>query len=201
MGRGAGGGGRSGGNGNARSFSTDSPADAVRGADIMSGEQSGWERSLTPGEAEAIDLYTDSNFGDEINRYMRTGDTVELPVDEVSPVADKLNNALSRNKIAQDTETYRGMGEKTYQNLANMKVGDEGSWKSFQSVSLSQRYADWFRTGSAQSVRVIVSKGTQGAYISRLGSYGGEYEVLLNSGTRWKVVGKSGGIITIKTIP
>jgi len=194
-------GGSSKGGSQPRNFSSDNPEDAVFGADLLSKEQSEWENSLTVYDINIIDEYTDTNISSEVNTYLLRGYTNEIPEEDAIAISERLHEIISRNKTKEDFIVYRGVGEKLYNSLKNKDIGDKFLWKGFTSTSLAERYASWMgQKPDIPALKIIVSKGTEGAYIGRIGSYPGEYEFLINSGTMFEIVDNKSNQITLRTV-
>lgn len=145
----------------------------------------------------------------EINDYLRHPEKyVEVDGvtrDIVAGQAGLMDEAfVDAPEIPEGTVMWRGVGSETGERIAAMKVGDICSDQGFQSHTIAPEVANrfskgWFEEGWADHpiepggpqvhntiIRAISGKGVKGIY----GGLVGEFEVVVNRGTRWKVVGK-----------
>jgi hypothetical protein len=159
---------------------------------------------------EGINYYQGSG-GVAINDYLRDPDHYEANflrhdsdkesiVRSVGYMDEAFNNAPS---APEGTVMWRGVGEKSGFKIASMEVGDICDDKGFQSHSLSANVAEnfskgWFTPGWEDQplstklevhrtiIRAVVGKNTKVVY----GGVIGEFEMLVNRGTKWKVAAK-----------
>lgn len=156
-----------------------------------------------------IGYYQGSGYH-EINDYLRHpekfADKTGTEVDTIAGYSAMVDEAFNEAPpIPEGTMLWRGVGTNTGEAISKMEIGDVCEDKGFQSYTIAPEVADrfgktWFEDGAFDKpitpsdplishetiIRAVAGKGVKGIY----GGLRGEYEMLVNRGTKWKVVGK-----------
>lgn len=135
-------------------------------------------------EQGAISDYKGSGFG-SINRQARkTG--------QLDAKGKKIQSWLSRAELPEDVTLYRGV---TAEYAAVLKsILDEGTVfrdRGFSSTSTSDAFAENWKKGHSSGellLKIDAKKGQQGAAIKPAGANDGEYEILLQADSKFKVL-------------
>lgn len=120
-----------------------------------------------------------------IQNYNRTGKTGgRLGLKDLT---GKIDSAINANRIPRDIQTFRGIGG---EQVLGLKKGATFSDRGFVASSLSLETAKLYARSRDDGaiLRVAIPRGTRAAYVQ-----GGETEVLLGRGTRFRVTGISRG--------
>ncbi len=109
--------------------------------------------------------------------------------------AEDLGRVIRRSTLESDATLYRGMSGKPAVALSKLPVGSEFSIPCFQSTSASLKTAVKFADEGGRSpvvFKIQAPKGTQALPIEKFAALkaGSEREMVLNSGLRYRVVGK-----------
>lgn len=151
-----------------------------------------WAQSLSPAEKAAIEGYAGEHF-ETVNRMMRTG---HAPADheayvQAHQVWQEGKKALAKASLPEDLVVYRGirdvhaaLGLKPGKDLVGVTIKD----KAFLSTSLSAISAASFARGpEAAILRIVAPKGSRGASVAGLTSFGSEREILFHPGSKMKI--------------
>lgn len=156
-----------------------------------------WAESLSEQEMDDIHYYTSTTSFAPMNAVLRHREAALRDngpewVEQYEPRIANMQDALSRASVPHDQIVHRGVDENYFHNvLGNVPVGGTFVDKGFVSTALREDTEFGHRT-----LRILVPKGTQGAFMSsRLSSYDHEAELLLNAGTRFMKVGDQGGVL------
>lgn len=171
-----------------------------------------YEIKLSARQKGALDLYMRRDY-QNINPYLRTG---KVPEGQEKNILDErikeISEALAIKPIPEDIIVYRRVGQgvfgygntgssatitfdkpKAFSNEKQISIeefreqlGSEFSDKAFMSTSLSSTDVSSFQFGRF-IFRINLPKGTRGAYVSELGGFKGEHEVILDKGTKLKI--------------
>lgn len=154
----------------------------------------GWEENLTDSQRAALDGYARQDYK-EINDYLRNqGGKGNEKLDEK---IKNISEALEQKSIPENVTVYRwcGMPEFGYQisdPLPSLKDFEEKFLntikedKGYLSTSLSSERLAAF--GSRKIIlRLQVPKGSTGAYLSAIGGFATEKEILLNKDNKYHI--------------
>ena len=134
-----------------------------------------YNQNFTDDQADAINTYVSEQY-QNINHYLRTGQGFKK---QYQPILQKINSAMSKNRLQHDVITYRGIS--TAQFMPNQ--GEVFQQKGFTSTSPHIYNAYNFARGKDKyMVKINVKKGTPAVYIG-----GGQKQLLLSSDTKFKV--------------
>ncbi len=154
-----------------------------------------WADSLSDNEKDAIRGYQQQTF-DQINGTLRG----HRPEDEKTPYYNEqtklIDDALASSRVPYNMTAYRGMVD------PGLSPGDVFEDKGFVSTSMSHSIAA-ARASQAENgivARIRVPQGTTGAYVETVTPID-QAELLLNRGTRYRVIGKSDdGMLDLEVI-
>lgn len=153
-----------------------------------------WAKNLTDSQREALDGYARQDYK-EINNYLRNqGGTGNEKLDaQIKNISESLRN----KPIPENITVYRwcGMSEFGYQisdPLPSLKDFQEKfsntikEDKGYMSTSLSSERLSAF--GSRKIIlRLQVPKGSTGAYLSAIGGFASEKEILLDKDSKYHI--------------
>lgn len=182
-GRQGGGGGGSNNVGDYKTFSNEDDAD--RFANTQLGRV---ERFASQSEVNALVDYSGDAYL-QINKELRSGRVLNS-----RDYIDAIDRAMARPD-AVTKENFTAMRGFHPDFFAGAKPGDVLIDRGYSSTSINPNHS-WY--GSA--ARVLIPKGTRGIYLERITENPGEYEFLLNRGTRFEVVSNKPGNIVVKVI-
>lgn len=145
-------------------------------------------------ELAALDRYREGGYG-QINGALRTGDgyyasnfpAQGTPMNYAADAVEVLDDAFRKApSVAEDVTTYRGVKGEFAERLRTGQV-DEFIDHGYVSTTMDAERAASF---GPTMVEVRVPKGTRGIYVDAvdLGRDLGEKELVLDRGTRWRVV-------------
>lgn len=151
----------------------------------------GFNKAWTKLDVSALKYYTGSAYS-EINQALRTDRTKEAR-EEVIKKIKQMDKAFKKTTLQEDMLVVRGSGYQAIGSENYVKatsdpsilVGMEIYDKGYMSTSIS--------TGGAFSgdiqLQIMLPKGTTNvAYVSDISSYRTEFELLLNRGTKLRVI-------------
>ena len=151
------------------------------------GETDTWSKNLSRSEIQAIQDYSENNYG-FINASLRDGKTDS----EYYKQGLKIEKALNKFDLKKNITVFRGdnggllpngEGKTVDELLAIAQKGLEFKTKNFVSSSVTHP----FEPRIAQYT-IKVPKGKRGAYIKKLSSFRDENEFLINRKTKFRVV-------------
>lgn len=181
MGGHGGGGGRSGRSGGGGGLSTESAMDSYA-EQVFSG--------LSPVEARSIEAYQTGDYA-AITHRLVTGETDRSADRHIA----QLDAVMKRSKTPVDATVYRGMSVDAANKVLgkNPKEGKTIKMKNFASTSLSKDISSKFGWSKSSLdprtpqhlLEIKAPKGTKGVYMKN----NFEKELLLNRGTKLKVIG------------
>lgn len=138
-----------------------------------------WLISLTEDEKEGIRKYSGSSYSD-INRCLRKGITDP----HWQKYIDSISNGLQKFELKEGIITYRGLQTNAFDGLEMSDIiGTEITDAAYMSTSLLGSGAF---SGNVQ-LELHVPPGKHGASIIPLSIFPGEYEFLLDKGTKYVV--------------
>lgn len=163
---------------------------------------SNWSNHLTANELADVNDYMRGGYT-AINNYLIANGPANNPNAELDAKITNLENALKREPLPSNLIVYRRSGPQEFgltltspeydfnkeANVAAFKEKWEGqtlSYPNFISTSISSVNMSAFAKRKIV-LRIALPKGTSGAYVSALPGYGGEYKVLLNHGSSFKI--------------
>lgn len=138
---------------------------------------------LSPEEVKSVAGYTSTDY-QWMNKDLRAG---KQPSARDAKYMAKLDSALSKNALEQDTTLYRGRRQLP----ADWKVGAVVTDKAYVSTSVSKQKADnGFAVGATPTlIQIKAPKGTKGMFTSATSSFSSEAEYLLPRNTQFKITG------------
>lgn len=136
----------------------------------------------TSEELNAIGIYKGSGYTG-MNSVLRKGQS--------NYKTDALKQWLEKSSLIEDTTVYRGIKADYAEVL--LSIIDDGSVfrdRGFISTTTSEQFAKDWKRGNSQGVLMTIraKKGQQAATIRDAGTHDGEYELLLQSDTRLRVL-------------
>jgi len=156
----------------------------------------GWSESLTEDETAAVNFYKDDSVS--INRVLRG--TKEFQYPKHREHSDQLTQAIAKGKVPHTLLAYRGAPWEFYAWLEEGQVfRDDG----FVSASITHQGAEDFadeqfaESGKSVRITVIVPKGATAAYVSHVNNDDQSDELLIQRGSRFKVLRVEGGRIVM----
>ena len=166
------------------------PTCSAGGAPVEFNHYSQWGKSLNPKQADAIEDYVGPSY-EEINSLLRSD---KWSTSSKQTTIRNITRAIeSAPPTPHDTEVYRGVDASF---LPSLKVGNEIEDKGFCSTAVDRADAESFAGASGGVLHIKVPKGTRAAFIDAVVKYRdedapSENELLLNRGSRFKVVARS----------
>lgn len=137
-------------------------------------------------DCEALNMYTHSGY-DVVNRKLRFGSYADSAYEfewkdaEVNKLLTGLDKSFQNAPtVPSNLIAYRGVNSRLFDNLA---VGDSFTDKGFVSTSI-----DPAQTMSGWQMEIRIPAGTKGIYIEQVSNVASEMELLLNRGTRFRVL-------------
>lgn len=149
-------------------------------------------RSMTKEEKEALRQYKGASMAwKALNDKMRGLAWKSRKYDEagLQNMERQLRGLMARTSLRESIAVYRGVVG------LDLKVGDTFVEKAFTSTSISRNVPELSGFGHGQGsqfLRIIVPKGARGIPISNIGGRVHELEYLIDAGTKFKVVGRTG---------
>lgn len=144
------------------------------------------ERCGTEIDCEAVRMYTHSGY-DVVNMQLRRGNyskstyASEWRPNEVKELLNSLDKTFkTAPTVPENIIAYRGVAAEAF---AGLKPGDKFIDKGFVSTTLNP---DEMRPGIKVEMRI--PKGTKGIYVEKISAVSSEMELLLNRGTKFKLV-------------
>ncbi|MDB3084253.1 iota toxin protein Ia [Clostridioides difficile] len=163
---------------------------------------SDWSNKLTPDELRDVNDYMRGGYT-AINNYLISNGSVNNPDAALDAKISNIENALKSKPIPSNLTVYRRAGapefglqisspEYNLNSEANVNAfkekweGKTLTYPNFVSTSIGSVNMSAF---SARKIvlRINIPKGSPGAYLSAVPGYAGEYEVLLNRGSKFKI--------------
>lgn len=153
---------------------------------LFGDEMTRWEFSLSHRQILALYNYTSKTDAD-INYFLRHNESgYDLRTTQfLRNQIDLISSALADFNLQHNIVVYRAQNE-----LFN--VGEEFTFKSFTSTSMSQEMLFGSQTAVQYEIEVPKGKG-RGAYIKNHSGFPNEYEFLLQRDTKVKVIRKLEG--------
>lgn len=163
---------------------------------------SDWSNKLTPNELADVNDYMRGGYT-AINNYLISNGPVNNPNPELDSKVNNIENALKRTPIPSNLIVYRRSGPQEFgltltspeydfnkiENIDAFKEKWEGkiiTYPNFISTSIGSVNMSAFAKRKI-ILRINIPKGSPGAYLSAIPGYAGEYEVLLNHGSKFKI--------------
>jgi len=157
---------------------------------------------LGAAEKDALQVYSGGEFED-INAHFREGDAVGP---RLSGIISKIDSAFKGSALPSDIVVYRAIDAEGWAAMQR-SIGAGGVLmdKSYTSTSLSRKAMESFsstmhRSGGAMALEIRVPKGTRAIYMPSLSEHPEEKELLLNRGTKYRVVSKTPRKIVMEVI-
>lgn len=139
--------------------------------------------ALTTAESSALRNYAVMTHID-INKFLRTGAAGSLSF--VKEEISGLDGAFAKAALSQSITVYRGITKNAFESIKNsFRVGNVMHDASFVSTTLNANYSKYF--GDHQ-IAISVPQGSKAIPMGALARWAHEGEVLLNRGTRFKVL-------------
>ena len=138
--------------------------------------------------SHAISAYKGSDYH-EMNALMRFG---ALEDQDTSAAADYVRKAtawLDKASTKEDTVVYRGIpGDVVSQYNKFAKVGRALVDDGFISTSTSKQFSDNWHHGGGLTLKINMPSGSKAATVRNEHESDGEYEVLLQRGTKFRII-------------
>lgn len=156
------------------------------------------DKNCPPIDCKALEDYTGGGYN-SLNKYLRHG---EFPPYEKTPgvVIDLQNNLDNSFKnaplVPENLVAYRAINKDVVKDL---KPGDTFRDKGFISTSISPKIVSYLDEGDL-GLEIRVPKGTKGIYVEKVSRFKGEKELLLNRGTKFRVIENSGNKAIIEVV-
>jgi hypothetical protein len=157
---------------------------------------------LGAAEKDALRVYSGGEFED-INAHFREGDAVGP---RLSGIISKMDSAFQSASLPSDTVVYRAIDAEGWAAMQrSIAVGGVLEDKAYTSTSLSPKAMASFsslmhRNGGAVSLEIHVPKGARAIYMPSLSEHPEEKELLLNRGTKYRVVSKTPKKIVMEVV-
>lgn len=164
---------------------------------VLRRESLAWIDMLTDEEKRAIRKYTYNSGDKKPNRFFERLNAMlrgDLPEDNrLREYAEKISEALKKNKLRHDVICYRNMDFNPYDDyqLGEVFVADQ-----FISTSVSKGAA----LDKEFKMIFFVPQGTCGAYIENISKYPNQREFLLDKGCKLRVLSKQKDSIVLEVI-
>lgn len=157
---------------------------------------------ISDDERKSLDLYRDLYYT-KINKYLRSGGSGDSELDKIIL---NIKSVFSKIKLKHDIIVYRGIKGSAANIYLKSKVGKVIKDSAFLSTSLKRGISKKFSENKVNSVnlRIILPKGIDIIPMQYIGSdstqtmYSDEFEILLNSNTKLKVVDIGDNLITLE---
>ncbi|MFL8801482.1 MULTISPECIES: ADP-ribosyltransferase [unclassified Clostridioides] len=161
-----------------------------------------WSNKLTSEQLADINGYMRGDYV-AINKYLLENGPTNNPDPKLDSQINNIESALKSKPIPSNLTVYRRAGAPEFgleisspgynfnleANVNAFKEKWEGQTLTYQNfVSTSIGSANMSAFAPRKIVlRINIPKGSPGAYLSAVPGYGGEYEVLLNHGSKFKI--------------
>lgn len=163
---------------------------------------SDWSNKLTTDQLADVNDYMRGGYT-AINSYLISNGPVNNPDAALDAKVSNIENALKSKPMPSNLTVYRRAGAPEFglelsspgynfnleANVNAFKEKWEGqtlTYPNFVSTSIGSVNMSAFAARKIV-LRINIPKGSPGAYLSAVPGYGGEYEVLLNRGSKFKV--------------
>ncbi|HBG7285455.1 ADP-ribosyltransferase [Clostridioides difficile] len=182
--------------------SLDFKEDVAKGDSWGKENYNDWSNKLTPEQLADINGYMRGDYV-AINKYLLENGPTNNPDPKLDSQINNIENALKSKPIPSNLTVYRRAGAPEFgleisspgynfnieANVNAFKEKWEGQTLTYQNfVSTSIGSANMSAFAPRKIVlRISIPKGSPGAYLSAIPGYGGEYEVLLNHGSKFKI--------------
>jgi len=152
-------------------------------------------------EKNSLETYVFNSVS--INSLLRTGKINDVYVASESTVPKikedikNIDTAMEKSFLPFDSVVYRSL----YSDITNnLSIGDEFEDKGFVSTSFNKELVEGWNYGRENTIlKINISKNTKGIYLSKKGRPF-QMELLLNRGTKFKVLKKSGNNIEVEVV-
>nr|4H0Y_A Chain A, Iota toxin component Ia [Clostridium perfringens] len=177
--------------------------DDVSKGDLWGKENySDWSNKLTPNELADVNDYMRGGYT-AINNYLISNGPLNNPNPELDSKVNNIENALKLTPIPSNLIVYRRSGPQEFgltltspeydfnkiENIDAFKEKWEGkviTYPNFISTSIGSVNMSAFAKRKI-ILRINIPKDSPGAYLSAIPGYAGEYSVLLNHGSKFKI--------------
>lgn len=176
--------------------------DVSKGDSWGKANYSDWSNKLSSEELAAVNDYMRGGYT-AINNYLIANGPTNNPDAELDAKINNIENALKREPIPANLVVYRRSGPQEFgltlsspeydfnkvENIDAFKEKWEGqtlSYPNFVSTSIGSVNMSAFAKRKIV-LRINIPKNSPGAYLSAIPGYAGEYEVLLNHGSKFKI--------------
>jgi hypothetical protein len=153
---------------------------------------------LTNEEMSVLNDYKVSGYI-KINKLLRqTGEYPEEIKKEIETKIKKIDSAMQKASTSSEVTAYRVVSNS---HTKNLNEGDIFEDKGFVSTSVDKRILKAAFDESMSSITIFVPKGTKALPLKGSSfSHSEESELLLNRGTKFKVLKKSGNDIEVEVV-
>nr|CAA66611.1 Sa component [Thomasclavelia spiroformis] len=176
--------------------------DVSKGDSWGKANYSDWSNKLSSDELAGVNDYMRGRYT-AINNYLIANGPTNNPNAELDAKINNIENALKREPIPANLVVYRRSGPQEFgltlsspeydfnkvENIDAFKEKWEGqtlSYPNFVSTSIGSVNMSAFAKRKIV-LRISIPKNSPGAYLSAIPGYAGEYEVLLNHGSKFKI--------------
>lgn len=154
-----------------------------------------WLGRIDDEEGKAINRYTDDT-SKRLNSYLRgvsENQNIQVTKQDIKDIA-LIQNAISKFNFDKPLTVYRGVGETEFKNI--LEGSNTHTFLEFKSTSIEQEIGSKFAYNQETRnkddwhylLKVNVPAYANGAYIEMLSEYDDEYEYLLNTNQKYKIV-------------
>lgn len=142
--------------------------------------------SLTKEQYGDLRSYTQDRYG-AINDVLRGKDKDEWATEQIA----NIRGIFDAHRLNREVITYRGVtgraGDALAKNIQNVATGTEMKLEGFTSTSLKPATAHISKSSAV--LRIKLPPGSKALYIEPVSAFKGEFEVLIDHGMRFKVLG------------
>lgn len=145
-------------------------------------------KNWTYAETEALRYYTGSAYSD-INGALRGK---SAPSVKVSKATEQIASGISKSTIDENIVTWRGAHYKNFVESALLEGKSPSEWigrtitdEAFVSSSL---FKDRAFSNKPMFMQILVPKGSTGAHLKEVSHFSGEYELLFQKGSTFKIL-------------
>lgn len=140
-------------------------------------------------ETKAVQTYTTAGYK-RWNKALREGG-------EMPPNAQPFAQWLDKASLPENTTLWRALSGKF--GKQNWKVGDTIEDKGFTSTSASQEYVSPAVDAGDTVLKIEAKQGQKAATVDQMSNSPGQYEVVFQHGTRFRVKSVDGNVVTVES--
>lgn len=165
-----------------------------------------YSKILNKEQIKSLDNYLEDST--DINTHLRTGKKVDNKIKKDISVIKELFN--KKESVLKDDLTLKrvvGNNPKAVEFFNKLNVGDEYSDDGFVSTTLSGRTLRFIESGyriggkgGVKNITIIAKKGSKAVMVDAVGKEDAQFEYLLNSGSKFKVLDKGSNGLTVELL-